>query len=325
MSRRFRVIATNPLHSDAEAVLRRSYDYEAAPDNNPDTLRRLLADADGLIVRTKLPEDIFDSAPALLACVRHGVGLDFIPVEAATARNIPVANLLEANKQAVVEHVVATALMLARGYHRLESSFRTEGWTARNGYSGFELAGKTLGVVGCGRIGRGVAQAMHTAFGMKVLGYDVTPATESGVIERVELAELFSRSDVVTLHLPSTPQTNGIVTADLLARMRPDSVLINAARGDLIGEGDLLTALDQGRPAAAAIDVFESEPLAKDHPFLAARGLFLTPHVAGGTREAALRMSMQSVDALERMLRGERPDSLVNPSVWSAHLERLQA
>jgi D-3-phosphoglycerate dehydrogenase / 2-oxoglutarate reductase len=324
MSSRYRVIATNPLHPEAEEVLRASYDYEAVRDGNHEALRNLIVDAHGIIVRTKLPDDIFNQSTKLLACVRHGVGLDFIPVAAATTANIPVANLLEANKQAVIEHVVATALMLARNYHSLESRFRSQGWTAREGYAGFELAGKTLGVVGCGRIGRGVAAAMQAAFGMAVIGYDVGTSSADVVIKRVELAELFSQADIVTLHLPSTPETRGMVDAKLLSFMKKGALLINAARGDLVIEDDLLSALASGRPTAAAIDVFESEPLALDHPYFKAENLFLTPHIAGGTQEAALRMSMQSVEAIDRILHGKEPASLVNAAVWPAHLQRLK-
>lgn len=322
---RFRIIATNPLHPDAEALLRQSHDYDPVPDGDPDTLKRWIAEADGIIVRTKLPDDIFAAAPRLLSCVRHGVGLDFVPVEAATERNIPVANLLEANKQAVVEYVVGTALLLARDLSGLEQRFRRDGWSSRAGYSGFELAGKTLGVVGCGRIGRGVAQAMRAAFGMNVLGYDVTSPQKQEGFTSVSLTDLFARADVITLHLPSTPETRGMIGKELLATMRERAILINAARGDLIDETALRDGLAQGRPAAAAIDVFEPEPLTRDHVFFETRNLFLTPHIAGGTDESALRMSMQSAEAMLRILQGERPASLVNPAVWEAHLARLSA
>jgi D-3-phosphoglycerate dehydrogenase len=325
MSRQFRVIATNPLHPDAEALLRQSYDYEPVPDSSPGTLKRWIADADGIIVRTKLRDDIFDAAPRLLACVRHGVGLDFIPVENATQKGIAVANLLEANKQAVVEYVVGSALLLARRLAVTDQRFRGEGWASRADYGGFELAGKTLGIVGCGRIGRAVGQAMRAAFNMTVLGYDITEPTEEGGIERVALKDLFARSDVITLHMPSTPATRGMIGNRLLASMRPDAVLINAARGDLVDEAALLEGLEKDKPSAAAIDVFEPEPLQADSPLLTVPNLFLTPHIAGGTTESALRMSMQSADAMMTLLKGELPGSLVNPIIWQRYLERLRS
>jgi D-3-phosphoglycerate dehydrogenase len=323
MSPRFRIVATSPLHPDAEAVLRQSYNYEAVSDGNIETLRRLIANADGIIVRNKLPDDIFDGAKNMLACVRHGVGLDFIPVEAATAKSIAVANLLEANKQSVVEHVVATTLILARNYVDINQRFRGEGWSSRNGYEGMELAGKTLGIVGCGRIGRGVAQAMRCGFGMQTVGYNRSAISDSADIEPVSLVDLFRRSDVISLHLPSTPLTRGIIDDKLLSLMRTGSLLINAARGDLIGESALIDALNKGRPAAAAIDVFEPEPIRPDHPFLRIPNIFLTPHLAGGTSEASRRMSIQSVESIDSILTGQRPDSLVNPEIWEPYLARL--
>lgn len=323
MPRRLRIVATSPLHPDAEALLRQSYDYEAVQDGSIEPLSRLIVDADGIIVRNKLPDDIFDAAPHLLACVRHGVGLDFIPMEVATAKSIAVANLLEANKQSVIEHVVATALILARDYADIDRRFRSQGWSSRNGYEGMELAGKTLGIVGCGRIGRGVAQAMRYGFGMQTIGYNRSDIPPDAGIEQVSLAALFSRSDIVSLHMPSTPETRGIVNGALLGSMKPGSLLINAGRGDLIDETALIDALSRGRPAAAAIDVFEPEPLRPDHPFLNIANIFLTPHVAGGTREASRRMSIQSVESMDRLLAGKRPTSLVNPEIWESYLARL--
>lgn len=317
-----KVVATSPLHPDAEALLCEHHTYVAAPDTRPETLRELVQDADGLIVRTKLPEDIFEFAPQLKACVRHGVGLDFIPVEAATAKGIPVANLLEANKQGVVEYVVGAALSLARDFRRLDRELRHDGWRAREGYAGIELSGRVLGVVGCGRIGRSVADAMRSAFGMQVIGYDTARVSPDAGIRQVSLRELFEQADIITLHLPSTNDTQDIVGADLLGRMRDGALLINAARGDLIDERALVDGLSIGRPAAAAIDVFRAEPPEKDHPFLAIPNLLLTPHIAGGTRESGLRMSMQSVDAMLKILSGQRPDSLVNPGIWEEHLLR---
>lgn len=323
MPLRFRVIATSPLHPDAEALLRQSYDYEAAQDSSIETLSQLLVDADGIIVRNKLPADIFDHTEHLLACVRHGVGLDFIPVEEATAKSIAVANLLEANKQSVIEHVVATALIMARNYRDIDARFRRQGWSCRNGYEGIELAGKTLGIVGCGRIGCGVAQALRHGFGMQTIGYNRSDIRADAGIEPVSIAELFLRSDIVSLHVPSTAETRGIVTETLLGSMKPGSFLINASRGDLIDENALLDALSRGRPAAAAIDVFEPEPIRPDHPFLSLGNVFLTPHVAGGTRESLRRSSIQSVESIDCLLAGKQPASLVNPEIWECYLSRL--
>jgi D-3-phosphoglycerate dehydrogenase len=318
------VLATSALHPDAEALLAASCDLVLPADGSAASLREAMAGADALIVRAKLPDDIFDHAAGLRACVRHGVGLDFIPIEAATRAGIPVANLPAANRQAVVEYVVAVAGLLARDLHRLAQDFGTEGWSSRARHPGFELSGRTLGVVGCGGIGRAVAKAMHAAFGMRVLGHDPHASDLSSVITPVLLRQLFAEADVITLHVPSTSETRGMVDAALLSAVKPGAVLINAARGDLIDEGALLQALDDGRLRAAALDVFEPEPLPQDHPFHSQPNLFLTPHIAGGSEESGRRMSMEAVEETLRILRGQKPLALVNPESWDNYLRQYQ-
>lgn len=317
-----RVLATSALHPDAEALLRECCELVLPAAPGDDALRQAAAGADALIVRAKLPDDIFDHAPALRACVRHGVGLDFIPVEAATRAGVPVANLPAANRQSVAEYVVAVAGLLARDLHRLAIDFQAQGWASRVRHPGFELAGRTLGVVGCGGIGRAVAQAMHSAFGMRVLGHDPHATDLPAIITPVPLAQLFAEADVITLHMPSTPETRGVVDAALLAGVKPGAVLINAARGDLIHEAALLQALDGGRLRAAALDVFEPEPLPSGHPFLGRPDLFLTPHIAGGSEESGRRMSMEAVEETLRILRGQAPLALVNATCWDGYLRR---
>jgi D-3-phosphoglycerate dehydrogenase len=311
---RLKVLSTGPaLHPDAVALLERDCELlPAVPDET--ALRASIRDADALIVRTKLPDDIFDHAPRLRACVRHGVGLDFIPVDSATALGIPVANLPFANSQAVIEHTVGTAILLARDLHSVAARFAAEGWSSR-GHAGFELAGKTLGVIGCGHIGRGVARAMQSAFGMRILGYNRSPLDPGDGIDQVSLEHLFRNSDVITLHIASTPGTRNIIDARLLSLAKPTAVLINTARGDLIDDAALIAALEWGRLRAAALDVFEPEPPPAGHPLLSAPNLFLTPHIAGLTGESARRMSVEAAEETLRLLRGEPPLSLVNPTV----------
>jgi len=320
MNPRPRVLATSRLHPDAEAMLLAHCDLYVPADDSPASLREAVAEADALIVRAKLPADIFDHAPRLRACVRHGVGLDFIPLEAATRAGIPVANLPAANRQAVVEYVVAVAGLLARDLHRLATDFRAHGWASRLRHPGFELAGRTLGVVGCGGIGRAVAAAMHAAFGMRVLGFDPLLRDFPSIITPVPLEQLFAEADIVTLHAPATTETRRMVDAALLARMKPGAVLINAARGELIDEEALLAALQHGPLRAAALDVFEPEPLPEDHPFYGVPNLFLTPHIAGGSEESSRRMSVEAAEETLRILRGIRPLNLVNPEVWKNKL-----
>ena len=323
MADRFRVLATTPLHPDAEALLRAECDYVIAADTKPGTLKAEVAQADALIVRTKLPDDIFDGSIRLRVCIRHGVGLDFVPVEAATRAGIVVGNLISANTQAVIEHVVGCVIILARDLHELALDFSRNGWSARNHPPGMELAGKTLGIVGCGRIGSGVAKALHQAFGMRVLGYNRTPLAPQSIIEQMPLDDVFARADIVSLNIASTPETCGIVNARRLGLMKPGAFLVNAARGDLIDDYALIDALNARQIGGAALDVFEPEPLADNHPFRTTPRLFLTPHTAGGTEESSRRMSMEAAEDTLRVLRGEQPSHLVNPEIWNDYLDRM--
>lgn len=320
----FRVLATSPLHADAEAFLRERCTYLVAPDIAPDTLRRSVGDVDALIVRVKLPDDIFDHAPHLKACIRHGVGLDFIPVEAATRAGVVVGNLPDANTQAVVEHAVGCALLLAKDFHALATDFRAHGWAARERHPSLELAGRTLGIVGCGRIGRGVARVMKQAFGMRVLGYNRSTATIGDDIEPATLDQLFREAHIVVLTIALAPETRGLVDARRLGSMKPGALLVNVARGELIDDAALVVALQNGQLGGAALDVFDREPLPADHPLLTAPRLFLTPHIAGGTRESLRRMSMEAAQDALNTLKGKPPSHLINAEVWPGHIERVR-
>jgi len=257
MTRRFHVLATNALDPAAQDILAPLCDLVVAADDRPDTLRREVADADALIVRVCLPDDIFDHAKRLRACVRHGVGLDFIPVSAATRAGIPVANLPDANTQAVVEHVVAAALSLARRLPQLTTGFSAGDWNSRYRITATELQGRILGIVGFGRIGRGVAAAMHAAFGMKILVHTRHAATLPNYAQPAILDEVFAQADIVTLHVPAQQETRHMVDARHLGLMKAGTLLINTARGNLIVDEALLAALATGRVAAAALDVFK--------------------------------------------------------------------
>ena len=236
MSERPVVLLTNPIHPEAEAMLAEYARPVTAPDPSPETLRALVAEAEGLVVRVKLPDDILEDATRLRGIVRHGVGLDMIPVVAATARGIPVANLPGSNTQAVAEYVFAALFHLRRQVWRLDGGLRAEGWGAvrpiADGLA--EIGGGTLGVLGLGEIGGRVARIAHHGFGMRVLGASRSGATLGGLVPAVDLETLFAQSDAVVIACPLTEATRGLVDAALIGRMRPDAVLINVARGPVV-------------------------------------------------------------------------------------------
>jgi D-3-phosphoglycerate dehydrogenase len=316
MTASFVILATDPIHSDAIALLEPLGGVIFPANDSEAALRAAVADADALIVRRKLPDNLFDDAPKLKFVVRHGAGLDYIPVAAATAAGIAVANQPDANTSAVAEHVIGVLLTIARRYGWLQAKMLAGDWAARNDAGTYELRGRTLGIVGLGRIGSAVAAAAHFGLGMTILGHHPSRTDWPAHVKETPLDDLVAAADFVTFHTPLTDVTRQIVDAGLLARMPARAWLINAARGELIDDAALVAALRDRRIAGAALDVYAPEPLADDSPYRDLDNVLLTPHTAALTGEAVYRMSMGSAADVRRVLGGERPAHLVNPEMW---------
>ncbi len=312
-----RVLLTNPIHPQLYPVLAQQCDLVLAPDPRPETLLRLVADAEGLVVRAQLPPDFFDHTPKLRAVVRHGVGLDMIPVEAATARGIPVANLPGSNTQAVAEYCLAAMLQLRRGLATMDAGLRKDGWAAARPFADgtTELGGSTCGIVGVGAIGARVAQ-FASALGMRVLGLARRPETLPAGVEAADKQRLFTESDVVVLCCPLNDQTRGLVDAATVRAMKPGALLINVSRGPVIDTAAVIAALRAGKLGGAALDVHDKQPLTGTEAVFDAPNLMLTPHVAGITDSSMRAMSVAAIATLMALLRGERPTNVVNPQVW---------
>lgn len=313
-----KVLLTNAIHPAWMGPLQAECDVVEAPDAKPATLAALLAHADGLIVRAQLAPDVFDHAPRLRAVVRHGVGLDMIPVPAATTRRIPVANLPGSNTAAVVEYVIAALFHFRRPLARFDAALRADGWARARPLADHstELAGSTLGIVGVGAIGSRLALAAQ-ALGLKVIAHTRRPGTLPAGVSACALDELFAQADAVALCCPLTDATRGLVDAARLARMKPHAVLINVARGPVVVTQAVIDALRAGRIAGAAMDVHDVHPLAGAEPVFAAPNLLLTPHIAGVTATSLYAMSEGSVSTMLALLRGERPSNVVNPEVFA--------
>jgi D-3-phosphoglycerate dehydrogenase len=314
------VLLTNAMHPDGEAILVPHARLITAPDAQPETLRRWAANADGIIVRAKLPDDIVDYAPRLKAIVRHGVGLDFIPVAAATARGIAVANLPGSNTNAVAEYVMSALMHLRRPLLRLDGQLRGEGWlpARASADSLTELNASTLGILGVGTIGRRIAAIARDGFGMKLLGTSRRRGSLPDGIEEVLLEDLFARSDAVVVCCALTDETRGLVNRDLLGRMPPHAVLVNVSRGAVIETSAIIEALRSKRIGGAALDVFDVQPLAPDNALFDCPNLLLTPHIAGITATSSRAMAVGSAEEMLRLLRGETPLNLVNPAYKAA-------
>lgn len=314
------VLLTNPMHHDGEAILAPHVRLITAPDAQPDTLRKWATEAHGIVVRAKLPDDIIDHAPRLKAIVRHGVGLDFIPVTAATARGIAVANLPGSNTNAVAEYVMSALMHLRRPLHKLDSQIRGEGWAAARAAADSltELETSTLGILGVGTIGRHVAGIARDGFGMKVLGTSRRKGALPKTIEEVSLEDLFAQSDAIVVCCALTDETRGMVNRDLIGQMRPHAVLVNVSRGAVIETAALIDALRSNKIGGAALDVFDVQPLPSDSALFDCPNLLLTPHTAGITATSSRAMAVGAAEEMLRILRGEAPLNLVNPAYKAA-------
>ncbi len=290
-------------------------------------LERALTQAHALIVRseTRVTADLLTHAPHLRVIARAGVGVDNIDVPAATKRGIAVMNAPGANTISAAEHTMALLLSLVRRIPWAVESMRRGEWD-RKRFEGSELRGKTLGVLGLGRIGGHVAQ-LARAFGMQVVAHDpyLSPDRADELhVKLIPLDVLLRESDVITLHLAQTEQTHRLLNADRLALLKPTAVLVNTARGELIDEQALAAAVSAGRLAGAALDVFASEPLAADSPLRTLERVLLTPHLAASTAEAQERVSMETCDAVrDALLEGDLSFAINVPGISGATLRRL--
>jgi D-3-phosphoglycerate dehydrogenase len=316
------VVCLRPLHPEALARLRAEPGVKVTvlSEVTPATLAEPMQDAEAIIVRaTRIDDAFLSKAPALRIVARHGVGYDAVDVPALTARGIPLTVTPEANAVSVAEHAMMLMLSIARQAQGYTANLRRGDWGSKDDLPCFDLAGKTVLVVGFGRIGARVAKRC-AAFEMRVLVRDpnVPRNTIRGLgYEPVkELGEGLEQADIVTLHLPSNETTRGLVDAQFLARMKPGAVLINTARGTLVQEEALLAALRSRHLAAAGLDVFHQEPVDPANPLLQLPNVVITPHVAAATDMGLRRMGMSCVDSILACFRGELdPDVVINPEV----------
>ncbi len=294
-----RIVISEFMDADAVAALARQYDtrYDKDLVDKPEALARLLADAAALIVRnrTQVRGALLAAAPKLKVVGRLGVGLDNIDVPACEARGITVIPATGANALAVAEYVIGVAMLLLRGTYSSSDEVAAGKWPRAALSNGRELAGKTLGLIGFGGIGR-LAGRLARALGMRTIGFDaLLPATASAWTEEQTrshtLDEVLAGADVVSLHVPLTDATRNLLDAERLARMKPGAILINTARGGIVDEAALAAALRAGKLGGAALDVFDPEPLAARSPLAGCPNLVLTPHIAGVTAESNVRVS----------------------------------
>ncbi len=313
-SRRPIVLLTQPIFENALARIRSVAEVRIASDRSEQGLSDQIRAAEVLVVRDPIAPSVIEAGDRLRLVARHGVGLDYIPLQECRRRRIPVTITPGANTNAVVEWVVGCMITLS---HRLGTAtrFTRQGeWKKREGLEGFELSGKTLGIIGFGRIGSALSAMAKAAFAMDVLAYDPDRSKQDVAAHgarKATLDELLQNSHFVSLHLPATSETKHIINSETLVRFRHGAILINGARGALVDTGALVDALSTGKLAGVAMDGVDSEPLPLDHPLLHHDNVILTPHSAALTMEALENMGNMVADEVELVLSGNAPRNTV--------------
>lgn len=320
-----KVLVADSLHEEGLKILREHAEVDVLTDLTPKELVEQIKDYDAMVVRsgTQVTREVIGAAPRLQVIARAGSGVDNIDVDAATQQGVLVVNTPGGNTISAAEHTLALLLSLARNVPQADRSTRRGEWK-RGRFTGVEVTGKTLGVVGLGRVGGEVARRAR-CLGMDVVAYDPyvskEKAAEMGAV-LTSLDEVLGRADFLTLHTPLTPATRGLIDAEKISLMKPGAHIVNAARGGIIDEEALYEALQEDRLGGAALDVFETEPPG-DSPLFALDNVVVTPHLGASTREAQSNVAVMAAEQVLAALRGEPVRFAVNlpgvgPEVASA-------
>ncbi len=312
-----RVLIADKLHPAGVELLRKTPGIEVIVGDKPDaaTLCELAADVHAIVVRsrTTITEGVLEAAPELQVVGRAGIGVDNIDVTAASRRGVLVMNAPSGNNITTAEHALAMLMALARRIPQATASLRAGRWE-KSRFVGRELYERTLGVVGLGNIGRLVATRAR-ALGLMVIAAD--PFTTSEFADKlgvvlVEVDALLARADAITIHTPLTPKTRGLIGAEAFEKVRPGLLLVNCARGGIVDEAALLEALEKGKVAGAALDVFETEPPPADHPLLTRDGVICTPHLGASTGEAQEKVAVELAQQIADFLTGGTLRNAIN-------------
>lgn len=322
-----RVLVKEKIGDSGIELLKEHFDVDLGIDWSDEELAEKIGEYEGIVIRsaTKMTAGLIEKATSLKVIGRAGVGVDNVDVPAATKRGIVVANAPESNVVTAAEHTLALLLALARNVPQANNALREGKWD-RSKYSGVELYEKTLGVLGFGRIGQLVAQRAR-GFQMRVLAFDPFVSAERyrdlGVEKADSPEDIYAQADFLTIHLPKTPETEGFINAAALQKMRDGVRILNVARGGLIDEAALKDALDSGKVAGAALDVFPSEPMT-DNPLFAYPNVVATPHLGASTAEATDRAGYQSAEQVVAALTGGVVSTAVNiPAIAAEDMDML--
>ena len=320
-----RVLVSDPLANEGLELLRSQGDVDVKLRMDPQELLSIIGEYDALVVRseTRVTAEVIDAGRRLQVVGRAGVGVDNIDVDAATRRGIPVVNAPTGNTVAAAEHTIAMMLSLARNIPQAHESLRRGEWT-RSAFTGVEVRNRVLGVIGLGKVGTEVA---HRARGlqMRVLGHDPFVSPEHASMLGIELADLeriFTEADFICLHTPLTESTRGVIGEKAISMMKPNVRILNVARGELVDEEALLSAIQDGRIAGAALDVFSTEP-PHGSPLLEEGRIVVTPHLGASTQEAQAEVAREVAEQVIAVLEGRSAMYTVNAPFVPPETQRI--
>jgi len=325
-----KVLITDGLARPGVELLERARGLEVVlrKSTSPEELLALVPDVDALVIRSgvKVTAEVIARAEKLRVIGRAGIGVDNVDLAAATARGIAVMNTPEGNNITTAEHAIALLVSLARHIPQATASMKSGAWE-KSRFTGMELYGRTLGVIGLGNIGRIVASRAQ-GLGMKVIAFDphlVADVAQKLDVELVSLDELLARADAITVHVPKTKETTALLGREAFAKVKQGVLLVNAARGGIVDETALLAALDAGQVGGAALDVFEKEPPPADHPLLAHPKVICTPHLGASTEQAQLNVSVAIAEQVrDYLVQGLVRNAVNVPSVSPEVLEQIR-
>ena len=315
-----KIVMTHRLHEAGMKILEGKAEVKITNNGNPREILPELLDADGLIIRIgSIDRDTIMAAKNLKAIGRPGVGYDNVDVAAATERGIPVVIAPGANTRSVAEHALALIFAATKDIVHSDAQTRSGNFNVRNSYRAFELLGKTLGLIGYGNIGRELAK-LCSSIGLQVVVYDPFVARDSieqqGYLYEPEMDRVLRSADVISLHVPLTPQTRNLIGERELGIMKSSAVLINCARGEIVDEAALAAALSQHTIHSAAVDVLATEPVNPEHPLLKLDNFIITPHMAGLTQEAAAGVCTMAAEGVLAVINGEKWPHVADKAVY---------
>lgn len=304
-----KILITETVHSVGPELLKNAGHQVVSAGRDMDIIRKEIVDADAVCVRIiELPADLLSTGKNLKIVSKHGVGVDNIDLDYCKKAGISVTTAPNANSLSVAEHAFSLMMTLAKNIIPVSSAYKTIGFAAKNSKEGVELTGKTLGLIGIGRIGSRFAKMCHNGLDMKVVAYDpYVSQVPEGVTLVPCVEEVLREADVLSLHCTLTDETRRLINKERLAIMKPSSILINCARGPMVDETALIEALQQGKLAAAGLDVTDPEPVAADSPLFQLPNVIVTPHYAPTTQEAAQRVSRIAAENIIAVLSGKEP------------------